>query len=128
MNMTYIEALAAYRQEVNLKFPPLMSGGKVTRRTQQIQGGYRGRGCGCRGRGARGGRGRGRNTSRGGERSANGRHLNSYPVTCMDSTVIDVHVQSRITHDCMEYKHQKSQSTMASLNTQGYGNSMAIVP
>ena len=91
MNMTYIQALAAYRQEVNLKFPPSMSGGKVTRRTQQIQGGYRGRGRGYRGRGARGGRGRGRNTSRGGKRAANGRHPNSYPVTCTDGTVIDVH-------------------------------------
>ena len=37
VNMTYIQALATFRQEVNIKFPPSMTGGNVTRRTQQIQ-------------------------------------------------------------------------------------------
>ena len=33
-NMTYIQALATFRQEVNRKFPPSMSSRRVTRRTQ----------------------------------------------------------------------------------------------
>lgn len=52
MNMTYFQALATYRQAVNLKFPPLMSSAKVTRRQQQVERG-RGRGRGTRGRGGR---------------------------------------------------------------------------
>ena len=43
MGMTYIQALATFRQEVNHKFAPNMPSGRSTRRVQQFKWG-RGRG------------------------------------------------------------------------------------
>ena len=72
MNLTYAQALQAFRNAVNLKFPPQFTA--ATRTTSQVQQGYtnnggRGRGRfgrgqqGC-GRQGRGGRGRGRGDQR----------------------------------------------------------------
>jgi hypothetical protein len=67
MTMSYEQALAAFRKEVNRKFPPRMSSTTKTRRHINKVGGGRGRGAqfgradhGGRGRGGRGGRGKGR--------------------------------------------------------------------
>ena len=144
MNMTYIQALATFRQEVNRKFPPSMGSRNITRRAQQIQGGYRGRGRGFRGRGPRG---RGRNGGRGTKRKTNSRHPNSYPVTLTDGTVMDVHAsywfgpeiwnklppneQTRINNDRNEYKRQKSNRNLATLNMMPqmpYNQQQGIVP
>jgi hypothetical protein len=60
MTLTYEQALAAFRNEVNHKFPPQMSSTIQARRNINEVGRGRGRGRGgCFGQGQQGGRGRG---------------------------------------------------------------------
>ena len=122
MNMTYIQALATFRQEVNIKCPPSMTGGNVTRRSQQIQGAHHGRGRGYRVRGAGGRHGRGVSTGQGTEHKPNGAYPDSYPVTYTDGSITKVHpsfyfdypewsklpesIQVRLTIKRIEYKRQ----------------------
>ena len=134
MNMTYIQALATFRQEVNRKFPPSISSRRPTRRVQQSERG-RGRGRGIRGRGGRfPGRGRGGGRGIHNKRKMNTKHPHSYPVTLIDGTGIDVHASyyfgseiwnklppheaARITNDRNEYKRQNATRALASLNAQ----------
>ena len=67
VTMTYAQALASFRNEVNRKFPPNISATERTRRMAEIDSQYNrgrgGRGRG-RGRGGTGGRGRGRGYNR----------------------------------------------------------------
>ena len=134
MNMTYIQALATFRQEVNRKFPPSISSRRPTRRVQQSDRG-RGRGRNTRGRGGRY-NGRGRDGGRGNnnKRKANAKHPHSYSVTLTDGNIIDVHASyylgsetwnklppheaARIINDRNEYKRQNATRTLASLNAQ----------
>ena len=134
MNMTYIQALATFRQEVNRKFPPSISSRRPTRRVQQSDRG-RGRGRNTRGRGGRY-NGRGRDGGRGNnnKRKANAKHPHSYSVTLTDGSIIDVHASyylgsetwnklppqeaARIINDRNEYKRQNATRTLASLNAQ----------
>ena len=84
--MTYNQALANFRNEVNRKFPPNMAqANRNTRRVSEINGRGRGRG---RGRG----NGRGRTQGRGKGRGGGGRgHPEARWVTCTDGKSYEVH-------------------------------------
>jgi hypothetical protein len=99
---TYSQALMAFRNEVNRRFPPGSSPSKVKRTIQQLEGGggrsqqgrgyfaNKGRGRGGRGRGrGRGGRGRGR--GRGGRGYGYRRRDDSQMITLRDGQQIEYH-------------------------------------
>ena len=89
MNMTYEQALSAFRDEVNRKHPPELSQNTRPRRIQQTQFGC---GAGRSGRGfTRGGRGRGRGFGRGGRGGRGRGHPEARFVTGMDGKTIEVH-------------------------------------
>ena len=92
---TFSQALMAFRNEVNRRFPPGSSPSKIKRTIQQLEGGgdrsQQGRGYfGGRGRG-RGGRGRGR--GRGGRNNGSGykRRTDSQMITLQDGQQIEYH-------------------------------------
>ena len=114
VTMTYEKALAAFRDQVNQKFPPEMSSAKRTRRINETVtrgGGKQGRGGrGYRGgrgdRGRFGGRGQGRGYGRGygrGNGRGRGNYRRSRPdarmVRCSDGTQIEVHAAYDFTND-----------------------------
>ena len=94
VTMTYVQALANFRNEVNRKFPPDMSqSSRSSRRVSEVNGG-RGRGRG-RGRGnGRGGRGRGGRGRGGGGRG----HPDARWVTGNDGKSYEVHASYKF-HD-----------------------------
>ena len=97
VTMTYEQALANFRNEVNAKFPPEMSSNARTRRVHETQQYSRGRGRGGRGRGGgrwdcgrgRGGRGRGGGRSQGGYQKR--ARQDSKFVTLTDGRVVESH-------------------------------------
>ena len=130
MNITYIHALATFRQEVNRKSPPIISSRRPTRCVQK--------------------------TERDAivvkiheafflvvvmieveeiitKRKVNAEHPHSYPVTLIDGAIMNVqasyylgadiwnkllpHKSTRITSDRNEYKRQKPTCALASLHT-----------
>ena len=132
MNMTYIQALATFRQMVNKKHPP-----GTVRSTRRINEASRSRGgkAPYRGRGGRGGR-----SGRGGRGGRNGRqntkHIQSYPVTLTNGRVVDIHSsyfvgpeiwsnmsepdRTRLTHERALYKRESADRTLAALSHQAY--------
>ena len=141
VTMTFEQALANFRNEVNLKFPPEMSGNTRTRRIHETQqhgrgrGRGRGRGDGRYGRGY-GGRGRGGYGGRGGGRSQGNQkrtRQDSKFVTLTDGRTIESHpsfnfppdVWARLPEDeyqrLMELRRaykQRRQASQASQNSQ----------
>jgi uncharacterized membrane protein YgcG len=90
VTMTYVQALANFRNAVNSKFPPEMAEKQRHRRVQETntgrgrgRGGGRGRG---RGRGGRGGRGRG-----GGSGNVKRQHPDARTITGNDGNSLQVH-------------------------------------
>ena len=132
MMMTYVQALATFRQMVNKKHPPGTI--KSTRRINETARGRGGR-IPFRGRGGRGGRG-----GRHGRGGRNGRqhvkHPQSYPVTLTNGRIVDIHSlyyvgpeiwshmsepdRTRLTHERALYKRESADRTLAALSHQSY--------
>ena len=133
MTMTYVLALANFRNEVNRKYPPEMAGRtgrsrrSINAASSNSHGGRGGRGG--RGRnGGRGGRGRGRGGHQGGKRSRVGARI----VTGNDGNPIEVHpsysfetnewrnipqdVRNQLVAERQAYKRQRQASALASYN------------
>ena len=111
ITMTYENALSAFRNQVNQKFPPEMSSARRTRHINETstrsggRGGRSGRGFnrGGRGRGRHGGRsrgGRGYGRSKGqGNRGYRRNRSDARMVRCSDGTEIEVHPAYDFTDD-----------------------------
>ena len=103
VTMTYAQALASFRNEVNRKFPPSMTTTERSRRMAEIDTQYNhGRGRG-RGRGRYGGRGRGRGRGDG-KRKPDG----VKNITGIDGTSMEVHPSYNFSdHDWHNIPHEE---------------------
>jgi hypothetical protein len=102
ITITYDEALASFRNQVNLKYPPELSSQSNRSRTRRIsefttRGG---RGRGRFGRGGRGRHGRGRG-GRGRGRNSNGRRprTDTRMVKCTDGTEVESHASFKFSDE-----------------------------
>lgn len=130
VTMTYQQALTAFRNEVNRKFPPDTTPTRNTRRRLQE---VRGRGTG-RGQGNNNGRGRGRGRGGRGRGGPQNKHPDERYVTGKDGKTIAVHAsyhmnenvwfnlpeneRKRIMKECEEYRNSKCQRSLAETQSQ----------
>ena len=140
VTMTYAQALAAFRNEVNRKFPPHLSTTERTRRMSEMDTHYnRGRG-GRGGRGGRSGRGRGRQNGRGRGRTRS-RQGDVRTITGLDGQQMEIHPsfsfseydwhnipldeKSRLQEERQQYNANKRQriSEVQATNPSGESNS-----